>query len=122
MGAASSFVNPWCGVVCGLVAATVAGCTSASSLAPDDDMETTAPDAASADVVLQTCNDGTGATDCCPVGTQSGGMCAAVGVSCWTECLFDAPDAGEGLHGQFVCTPSGWTAGHGLFPCARDGG
>jgi hypothetical protein len=85
----------------------------ASVGAPPD--ASVAVDASSA---TQTCNDGTGATDCCPSDAASGGACAP-GITCWTQCTFGTSDTGQGWRGSMSCTSGRWIAGHGLFPCYR---
>jgi hypothetical protein len=73
----------------------------------------------------QACNDGTGATDCCPVDGSiptPGAPCSPVGLRCWTQC-FSFTDSGQGVHVQKFCTSAGWNSGHGLFACyLGDGG
>ena len=69
-------------------------------------------------VLLETvaCSDGTGATDCCPVGVLAGSICSVnSGSGCWTPCK-------SGYRGQFICSGGTWTAGQGLFTCGADGG
>jgi hypothetical protein len=70
----------------------------------------------------QPCDDGTGATDCCPVGAKDLTACANPGLSCWTRCRFASPDSGQGVRSQLECISGSWLAGHGLFPCRRDAG
>jgi hypothetical protein len=67
---------------------------------------------------LTPCEDGTGATDCCPTGATSGGACSTSATVCWTACEL-SPDAGQGLRSEMTCSGEQWTAGHGLFPCSR---
>ena len=72
-------------------------------------------DAASA---TQPCNDGTGATDCCPSDAAPGGACVPE-ITCWTQCTFRTPGMGQGWRSSMACTSGQWIAGHGLFPCYR---
>jgi hypothetical protein len=66
------------------------------------------------------CDDGTGATDCCPSGVSSGGACATSATVCWTACDFSISiaDASQGYRSEMTCSGGHWTAGHGLFPCS----
>jgi hypothetical protein len=66
---------------------------------------------------LQPCDDGTGASNCCPMEAVAGGECATTGLLCWTRCLPPSDDGAAVFHGQLACTGSMWIAGHGLFPC-----
>lgn len=68
---------------------------------------------------LTACEDGTGATDCCPSEATSGGRCSISETVCWTACEFSTPDASQGFHSEMTCSGGRWTAGHGLFPCSR---
>jgi hypothetical protein len=91
-----------------------------------------APEAGSTDAgvdpssATQACNDGTGATDCCPVDggiPSSGALCSPIGLDCCTPCFSFLPDSGQGFRVQKFCTSAGWNSGHGLFACNRgDGG
>src|SRR5215831_18102780 len=65
---------------------------------------------------LQPCDDGTGASDCCPMGAASGGECSTSGFLCWTRCSPPNDAGAERLRGQLACGGSMWIAGHGLFP------
>ena len=70
---------------------------------------------------LVPCDDGTGATDCCPQGSVSGATCAISATSCWTGCDFSMSiaAASQGYRSEMSCTDGHWMAGHGLFPCSR---
>jgi hypothetical protein len=62
---------------------------------------------------LFACNDGTGATDCCPDGAMSGAPCSSDS-TCWTRCS-------NGFRGEMSCSGGTWIAGHGLFQCGSPG-
>jgi hypothetical protein len=64
------------------------------------------------------CNDGTGATDCCPTGAAGGASCSVAG-ACFTRCTFFGDGSSQGWRGHLACSGGTWTAGHGLFPCSR---
>jgi hypothetical protein len=65
------------------------------------------------------CNDGTGATSCCPPDVVAGGTCSYEYPSCYTRCSFAANSGTQGTRVGFYCVGGMWVAGHGLFPCAR---
>jgi hypothetical protein len=70
------------------------------------------------------CNDGTGATDCCP-GSSTAETCSNEGLRCWTACSFASASTNAGFRGQKFCGGGQWAVGMGLFPCSRaasDGG
>jgi hypothetical protein len=68
------------------------------------------------------CIDGTGATDCCPMGAKGNGVCEYPGLHCWTRCAFSSADAPQGMRAALGCSSGTWVAGHGLFPCQREAG
>jgi hypothetical protein len=117
-----------------IVAGIASGCTAGAGRAdaPDatEDIGLTSHDGSSdvssvhdAAVDFAPCDDGTGADDCCPSGSSSGGACVTSPMECWTPCQFSESDATDAFHSAMTCIDGYWVAGHGLFPCYRvDGG
>jgi len=63
-----------------------------------------------------TCNDGTGAIDCCPAEVSASSTCGPDVSECWTHCQ-------SGYRGHFFCSAGVWMAAKGLYPCSPgDGG
>lgn len=59
---------------------------------------------------LVSCNDGTGANNCCGPDVAGGAPCNEPDLQCWTACT-------QSYHGHYLCSDGAWIAGKGLFPC-----
>jgi hypothetical protein len=80
--------------------------------------EASAADSDTDTPVARPCDDGTGATDCCPSGAVAGGTCDGAISTCYSRCAFSDGSATQGTRSEFSCIQGLWLAGHGLFPCA----
>jgi hypothetical protein len=67
------------------------------------------------------CDDGTGATNCCPANAAEGVACDSTVFTsvCLTRCGFASPDASMGYREDMQCSQGMWNAGLGLLPCER---
>jgi hypothetical protein len=93
------------------------GCTKRACL---PDAGGTDADAGSAETIA--CDDGTGATNCCPLSAIVDTACSAEGLTCRTVCL---PTLNGGYQSQRFCKGGRWAGGQGLFACGKpvlDGG
>jgi hypothetical protein len=96
---------------CAVVNQDVGICPLSANVASDD---------AGGDASVS-CDDGTGATNCCPANVAEGVACDSTifTSACLRRCSFASPDASTGYRSSMQCVQGMWNPGMGLLPCER---